>query len=571
MREINLRDRTKERLIKIIFWSLAIVIGLTQAWANRYKFFSGDIIAYLDIGEAYFRGDWRATIHGVFSPLYPWILKTVMLVVKPSMYWEIFTIKLTNFLLMLLNLLCFEVFLNQFIVYYQQKFTQTLSNQYYVIPRWLWLILGYLLFIWSELYWITVYQDTPDILVASSVYLATAILLSLDPRASQGWKFIVLGIILGLGYLAKAFMFPLSIIFLILTFLAVRKYSKVYLKMAIACLCFLVVTVPLISSLSLQKGYFTFGETGKLNYAWAFNGVTSRYWKGEPPENGTPKHTANQLFSDPDVYEFSGHFDHATLPIGYDTSYWFEGLKVHLNLGGMFKVAIKNLGFYWQNFGIILLFGFSILLCVSNRLRVTWQNLRDNWKLLLPAIAGLGLYSLVIDLPLAHAGSSYSMRYVAPFVVILFAGCLSSVPLPKTPEIKRLMVGLTLGTSILVAGQLPALLQHPEEPIYWKVAQGLYQLGIGSRDRVAVISLHRTKDYWARLARFTIIAEIPNDQDFWQSTPQQRQEIYQQIKKTGAKAIVYKVEEANGTNEFMRINGWQKIGETQYYIYRLNL
>lgn len=318
----------------------------------------------------------------------------------------------------------------------------------------------------------------------------------------------------------------------------------------------------------LTKGYFTFGENGKLNYAWIFNGVPGRYWKGEPPGSGTPEHLANQLFNNPEVYEFRGHFDRATLPIGYDTSYWFEGLKVHLNLWGMLKGAIKNLGFTCKILAAFYFWSFHSSLC-QWQIASYLKNLINNWKLLLPAIAGLGIYLLVTDLPLAHAGSSYSMRYVAPFVVLLFAGCLSSVPLPKTEEIKRFMLGLTIGTSILVAGQLPTILQHPEEPINWKVAQELYKLGIRSKDKVAVISLHRTKDYWARLARFTIIAEILNDQDFWQSTPQQRQQIYQKLQQTGAKAIVYKMEESYGTEEFMRMNGWQKIGGTQYYIYRL--
>ena len=65
---------TKTTYLKVGAWLLAIVLGLIQVDAYRFTLSSDDPISYLDIGDAYLRGDWNAALNSYWSPLYSWIV-----------------------------------------------------------------------------------------------------------------------------------------------------------------------------------------------------------------------------------------------------------------------------------------------------------------------------------------------------------------------------------------------------------------------------------------------------------------------------------------------------------------
>jgi hypothetical protein len=69
-----------------------------------------DGIGYLDMGDAWFRGDWEMAINGVWSPLYSWILGAVIAVFEPSTRWEFPAAQITNFAIYIAALFCFEFF-----------------------------------------------------------------------------------------------------------------------------------------------------------------------------------------------------------------------------------------------------------------------------------------------------------------------------------------------------------------------------------------------------------------------------------------------------------------------------
>ena len=91
-------QRLSPRRLRIFFWSLALVLGASQAWATRFTM-NPDGISYLDMGDAYWRGDWHMAINAYFSPLYSWILGFFMKVLRPSPYWEYPLAHLVNFLI----------------------------------------------------------------------------------------------------------------------------------------------------------------------------------------------------------------------------------------------------------------------------------------------------------------------------------------------------------------------------------------------------------------------------------------------------------------------------------------
>src|SRR5690242_18466110 len=74
-------------LIKCSWWIIAIGFGLWFGWISRNAI-NPDGISYLDIGDAWWHGDFRSAINPYWSPMYSWILGGALRLIKPSMMWE---------------------------------------------------------------------------------------------------------------------------------------------------------------------------------------------------------------------------------------------------------------------------------------------------------------------------------------------------------------------------------------------------------------------------------------------------------------------------------------------------
>src|SRR5438874_516949 len=70
---------------RMLFCCVALLAGFLQAWAGRHSMTS-DGMAYLDMGDAYWRGDWRMAVNAYWSPLYSWVVGLALLLLKPSSY-----------------------------------------------------------------------------------------------------------------------------------------------------------------------------------------------------------------------------------------------------------------------------------------------------------------------------------------------------------------------------------------------------------------------------------------------------------------------------------------------------
>ena len=114
--------------LKLIFWVLGVFVGLVQAWAYRFSLSSEDAVSYLDIGDAYLRGDWHRAINAYWSPLYSWLLGFFIAILQPPPYWEFFVVKLVNLFIFLVAFASFDFFLQQ-LIKYQRKTQQTTSKR----------------------------------------------------------------------------------------------------------------------------------------------------------------------------------------------------------------------------------------------------------------------------------------------------------------------------------------------------------------------------------------------------------------------------------------------------------
>jgi hypothetical protein len=74
-----------------------------------------DGISYLDMGDAYFRGDWKMAINAQWSPLYSWIIALGLHIFHPTLRWEFIIVHLMQFFIYLLTIFCFHFFLMEVI------------------------------------------------------------------------------------------------------------------------------------------------------------------------------------------------------------------------------------------------------------------------------------------------------------------------------------------------------------------------------------------------------------------------------------------------------------------------
>jgi hypothetical protein len=536
---------------------LCLALGVAQAWISRYSMIS-DGISYLDIGDAYFRGDWAAAINAYWSPMYSWWLGLSLYLFKPSIRWEFVTVHTVNLLIYVVALFSFRFFLHSII---RELEDHAASDDRIPLPQRFLVGLGYSLFLWCSLVLIDVGWVGPDLLLAAFVFLIAGLLVDLRMQESYG-KFAIFGAVSGGAYLTKAIMFPLGFVFLGILLIAGRlSKSRIY-GVLLAAAIFLLVCSPFVWALSKAKGRFTFGDSGKLAYVSQVSpGAPNVHWQGEPPGSGTPRHPTRKILSDPPVFEFAGPIS-GTYPPWDDPSYWNEGAQVRFNLRSQVRVLIKSYFVYQKIFLTQggLLAGVLIFLFLGGE--PARKAIASQWPLLAVACVVLATYALVLVLP----------RYVGAFIVLLWLSIFAGV---RVPRYQRVLAVARYVTLAVAATLLVSVAGHIVDTAYTNMtvgpapsgieqinsAEGLLRLGLRAGDQVAVIGPGET-NHWARLGRFRIVAESVPATEFWMSSSQQRSSAYERLAAVGARAVVAWDPAARSLD-----SRWQRIGETRYYAY----
>src|SRR5271157_5042174 len=402
----------------LLFASLAL--GLLHAWFGRYSM-NVDGMSYLDVGDSFFRRDWANAVNAWWSPLYPWTLGLVLGLAKPSPRWEFPLVHLVNFGVFVAALLAFRFLLHTLLAFSREQTSGATPNDGQALPQWALVLLAYPIFLWTALEVETLYGVSPDLAVMACVCLTAGMLLRLR-QGDKLWRFALFGLILGIGYWTKAVLFPLGFVALATAYLWRRSSPGWGRGMAVTSLVFLCASAPLIFLLSHQKGRFTFGDSGKLNYARFVSPRT--YWRnwqgqGEVPGSGTAVHPTRQLLRHPPLFEFDGPVA-ATYPPWADPSYWNEGLQGHFKLRPQLEVLASTVPSEAR-----LLFrgrpeliaGGIILALLSGQLWLA--GLRELWPLVVMSMAGLSIY-----LPLLE-----HYRHLGGFVLLVFLTLIAAVRL----------------------------------------------------------------------------------------------------------------------------------------------
>jgi hypothetical protein len=537
--------------MSLLFFVMTIGFGLPQIWACRYEM-NPDSMDYLDIAREVAAGHWAAIANGYWGTLDSLLLAPLFRFhLSPER--ELFLAHLEGIVILLFAFFSFRLLLNSLLdTINQHRDAESRSP-----PEWALCLLGYSLFLWSSLTMIGVATIGPDLLVTAFIYLAASILLRLR-RETRSLSFVVFGLTLGVGYWAKAIMFPIGLVFLTVSVFRVRRWKQGLFSM----LAFALAAAPLLLMLSLPRGRFTFGDSGKLNYSSLVSpGGRAINWQGDPAASGVPKHPTRRL-ADLAIYEFNGPVP-GTYPPSYDPSYWNEGRRTTFSLRSQLRAVLRHIPQVVELLFVTepsLTAGFLFLWFWNSR--GFRAGLARHWELLTISVLIVGLYMLV----------HLEARFVAAFVVLVWLSLFLSLGLPSHKD-SQLIAGLSI--IALVVAMLLSLVSNTAKKLVNGCPESArsqlemaHQLAIPTDTPVAVVGFGNFS-YWAYFARLRIVADImsSDEPDFWRRSEEQRQIFYATFRKTGAHWLIG--QPPSGLANLLD-SRWERIGTTTYYRYSLD-
>lgn len=550
---MDINEEQSLHRLRTVLISTSIITALIYTWFCRFAM-SSDGMSYLDMSDGPLSGNWDSLVNPLWSPLYPAILSLVRAIFKPSTYNEFGIVHLANFLIFLSSLAAFNFYINELL-----KLNKTSSKSLF-IPNWVILLVSYALFIQSSINLITLWAITPDILMSTFVFLSSGILIKIFNKGNSYLLITLLGISSGVGYLAKAAMFPLGILILFISIFAKGEVKKNIPKVLLGVLAFFLITSPYLIKLSKQEGHLTFGESGKINYAWYVNNTPFfTHWQGNEKTGEKPLHPTRKIYNLPNIYEFSTPIN-GTYPPWVNPVYWYKGVNVHFDFIRQISAIAAGLEKYIQLFlykqGAILI-GIILLFYLSGK--KVLHNLRKVWFLILPSLFSLFMFSLV------HVEE----RYIAAFLVVFWSALFMTVKVENSKFNKKILTSVpTISAIVLLLVSYTTTVveiyywnKNGSEHIEYNIAKSLKELGVKEGDKVATIGYQVPESqYWARVGRFKVVSEIvkKDANSFWASV--QKGRIYSAFSSTGAKVLVAK-EAPSYYEEF----GWKRLGNSKSY------
>jgi hypothetical protein len=564
---------TSARRLQVTCWISLIGLAVVRSWFTRYELMGGDSLAYLDIAREIAEGHPGTAIHAYWSPAYPLLVSFFIWIFHPNAYWEAPLVHFANILIFIAALGSFQLFWGEVWRLHVRNAESCHAN----IPDDAFWALGYAAFGIATLNVIRVGLIGPDLLVAVFCFLAGWSALRFR-RTPDIWGAILLGVLLALGYYAKAPFFPIGIVFVLCACFRLPFSRRIVLLGATALTTFFLLCAPFVILLSRAKGRLTFGDSARLSSAFYIDGVQFyQHWQGGPPGSGMPVHPTRKLSEYPEIYEFAAR-NMGTYPAWFDATYWYEGITPHFKLKRQIIVLVRNLALQFQftmQSGAALVC-IAIILGLLTGYRDRWiKGFRQQWPVWMPGAIALLMYALI------HVEE----RFLGGWLVMLFAGTICACRMPSDSGTRKAV--RCIGIAVLITAGAAVILQASREAIGIEygtsrsshnaaIAVFLLNNGLHPGDDVALIG-NGTEAYWAHLARLRLVAEIPAGitsrpghpaLDFWESRAEQQQRALQILQRTGARAVIAGSQVSLAASVPSIVPPpWKKIGETGAYVY----
>jgi hypothetical protein len=536
--------------------SVAILLGATQLVIARNGF-GPDSRSYSEIARAYLRHDWAMAINAHWSPMYSWLIALTLELGKPSLRGEFPLLHLLNFFIFIVALAGFEFFWSGLLTAEALNRASSWSEGAIPMPTSALWILGYALFIWLTVGSIIGVLGA-DLGVATVALFVAGLLVRIKTsNAVPTGKslYIWLGVALGLGYLTKAVMFPMALVFLGITlFLRPFNWRNVS-NVGLALLICAGIAAPQIIVLSRVKERVTFSDSGKLTFAWSNYNLPICNWQGQPAGSGIPLHPTRMVYAHPQMFEFNGPI-RASYPPWYDPSYWNDGMSPKFNVDIVLRHFVRNAASILLDFtrpriwlvGVI----FLLLFCEPS---ATIRGVFRYWYLIVPSVCVFAAYSLTFT----------EFRYMPAWLLMVWGSVLAGL---------RLRTGFAsplVATSIAIS--VAAVMVA-------SIANGLYGQckSVRQGDKVGAIGFDNDA-HWAYLDGLMIVAEIGTSGvcEFWNASAVDKSNVLHRFVQAGAVAIVaneahkFKSTSRDAPFDFAACShpdpGWVGIPDSEDYVY----
>lgn len=415
------------RRIRVAAWGIILALAAFQAYAQRYTV-SPDGVSYLDLSDAIVAGRFGEFVNLYWSPLYPALVGIARWMTGAGAQTEVMVMHAVNFAAFVGLVASFD---------------------YFVIPVWSlaarmrgvalrgeWgAACLYGLFGTLAVTMTTLELTTPDLLSNAAVFFALGALLRLQQASLAGTTrpAIVLGAALGLGYLAKAFLMPWSIVCFVTLAVALRGRSWKPLIAAVSV--WLIFVAPWMAILSVRAHRPTFGDAGRLTYAWYVN-------LQDPPSMHVVPAGARALDLETIIPGVGATGDApGTDPMWFDPVRWNAPIAPHFSIGQQLQTIVAMSATLTGAFAVLSFFLFLLAAAPRGTLRQAWDR---SWIVIVPTVCGIGGYMLVL------MTARYIMAFMIAFVVML----LATVPVPRRLRPTELLVGIVLSMLPIAAYKL---------------------------------------------------------------------------------------------------------------------
>lgn len=573
------------RMARAVSWAICIALAAVEAWTGQ-QYSDPDTIAYLDMSDGIVRNDWHTLINPYWSPLYPFFIGVVRWIGHPSPRWELPLTHLLNFIIFIAALTAFEFLMRQVIPILALPGSRPQSGLPLLERTYIWNLLGYSVFAWTTFCLVgSVRKSLPDLCVVAFIYLDAALVLRILSRQRTFTWFICLGATLGLGYYAKAILFPVGLLIMLVAVCAAGSLRKTWFPALAMAITFFSIAAPLVVLTSASAGRLTFGETGRLNYAWLVYGEPSAFYlspqvdyRRDPPNVthsdltyvGDGLSIQRILLRNPDVFQLAPQGT-ATYPPWSDPALFASGLESPFHLNDQLRSIGKNLGRLITDEILpipLTLAAYLVLFFAAARSPGRWRSILKVWPLFIVGIGGISLYTLIEILP----------RLVAGFAALAWLALLCGVRF-QPPHRRPRMVNIAAAVFILslaatAIGNVAYHVLRPPAPLRGAiceasvVASDLAKEGLVPGDVIAVIGGGERSMAIARFARARIDVAISwkDSSKFWQlSDPRARIDVYEALREGGARVVL-----SSGPPPASGFEEWRRIADTDFYVHSLD-
>jgi hypothetical protein len=513
-------------LLPGILAGLCFLGGLWNCWQLCYAP-DTDEICYLNIGQAFLRGDGSHFLNSTWGPLYG-VASAVWLRMLPGAYprEELKVLNLCTLLLVLWG-------------------TIAISNRILrsarIAPSWEARVISQVFTfsaLWVCLRLLGVYRETPDLMLTAVVLASALSYLRLFDGASGVGYFSVLtvGVCGAAGYYLKQSYLPVALLFLAVLAWAPAGFRIRLARLSMASAAFLLLILPWMAGLSEREGHPTMGGNSKFNY---FVNV----------ENADPiaalftiLPAQNRLAADPTVVDFGSTYPHSQFPIHFEGAAYLTNVPVHFSWKRQIDQSRINYIVTFNLFRHKGPFAMALVLILVSGLCFRGLSLWSPWlPLMLISAVPFVLY------PLVHV----EYRYLAPYLFLggISAWAWATSENPNIPRMWALLFGCCLLGGILWDTAADLRGAKAEQGIvsfaccanpYERFREELHAAGVPEGADIALVGEPRAEHFYAWLnpGQYRLQAIITDPDRFFGETLAMRERIERELSARGSQVLI---------------------------------